>query len=408
MRSAGKLGSLAGTRAARAAPSGHVTGVRIQGFLDNAFWWLASIALFAGLWELAWAFGWANPMLLPPPHIFLHNFLAQGKFFDPNVRMSDASPGVIALTVATTVAYSTLRVLTGLALGFAMSVAVGMAIRYTPLFGKLVMPTVLLLAPVSPVAWMPVALFVFGIGNAPAIFLVVIALFFIMTLATVIDYRRLRDWALFFFGVTTILLIAVTILARSRNGTRAWFVIGPFQLQPSELAKVTLILVLAAFVASDRGEDLPFPGFVRALGLMALPVIIVIAQPDLGTASVFVAITMAILLVAKANPRHIALVTGLAVFSAVLVVATGTLESYQFARLTTFVSSDSRPNDEATEAPDERTIDLTRGRDVGPDHVGVLACRAVRVVHGADDTAPPGGGPRPHAKPSSHAAPSPC
>ena len=47
------------------------------------------------------------------------------------------------------------------------------------------MPTVLLLAPVSPVAWMPVALFVFGIGNAPAIFLVVIALFFIMTLATV-------------------------------------------------------------------------------------------------------------------------------------------------------------------------------------------------------------------------------
>jgi NitT/TauT family transport system permease protein len=185
MRSAGKVDSLAGTRAARAAPSGHVAGVRMQGFLDNAFWWVLSVALFAGLWEAAWAFGWANPMLLPPPHIFLHNFLAQGKFFDPNVRMSDASPGVIALAVATTVAYSTLRVLTGLALGFAISVAVGMAIRYTPLFGKLVMPTVLLLAPVSPVAWMPVALFIFGIGNAPAIFLVVIALFFIMTLATV-------------------------------------------------------------------------------------------------------------------------------------------------------------------------------------------------------------------------------
>ncbi len=172
----------------------------------------------------------------------------------------------------------------------------------------------------------------------------------VMTLAAVIDYRRLRDWALFFFGATTILLIAVTILARSRNGIRAWFVIGPFQLQPSELAKVTLILVLAAFVASDRGEALPFPGFVRALGLMALPVLIVIAQPDLGTASVFVAIAMAILLVAKANPRHIALVTGLAVFSAVLVVATGTLQSYQFARLTTFVSADTETNDETTEA----------------------------------------------------------
>ena len=185
MRSAGKIDSLAGRGVARPAKLGRAPGTRVQSFLDNAFWWLASVALFAGLWEAAWAFGWANPMLLPPPHIFLRDFFAQGKFFNPDVRMSDASPAVIALTVATTVAYSTLRVLTGLALGFAISVAVGMAIRYAPLFGKLVLPTVLLLAPVSPVAWMPVALFVFGIGNAPAIFLVVIALFFIMTLATI-------------------------------------------------------------------------------------------------------------------------------------------------------------------------------------------------------------------------------
>jgi NitT/TauT family transport system permease protein len=185
MRSAGKIDTLAASGAVRTAPLGLAQSVRLQSFLSNAFWWLASVALFAGLWEAAWMFGWANPMLLPPPHIFLHDFFAQGKFFNPKVRMSDASPGVIALAVATTVAYSTLRVLIGLALGFAISVSVGMAIRYAPLLGKLVMPIVLLLAPVSPVAWMPVALFVFGIGNAPAIFLVVIALFFIMTLATV-------------------------------------------------------------------------------------------------------------------------------------------------------------------------------------------------------------------------------
>ena len=66
-----------------------------------------------------------------------------------------------------------------------------------------------------------------------------------MVVATVIDYRRLREWALLLFAATTVLLLAVTILAQSRNGARAWFVIGPFQLQPSELAKVTLILVLA-------------------------------------------------------------------------------------------------------------------------------------------------------------------
>ena len=83
---------------------------------------------------------------------------------------------------------------------------------------------------------------------------------------------------------------------------------------------------------------------------MVVPLLIVVAQPDLGTASVFVAITMAVLLVAKANPRHIALVTGLALFSAVLVVATGTLQSYQFARLTTFVDTNPANNSQTTKA----------------------------------------------------------
>lgn len=183
MRSVGKVEALWG--GARLASFGRIPSARLQSILATAFWWSASILVFMGLWEAAWAFGFANPMLLPPPHIFLQDFLVQGKFFNPQVRMSDASPGVIALAVVTTVAYSTLRVLSGLALGFVISVAVGAAVRYAPLFGKLVMPMVLLLAPVSPVAWMPVALFIFGIGNAPAIFLVVIALFFIMTLATV-------------------------------------------------------------------------------------------------------------------------------------------------------------------------------------------------------------------------------
>ena len=83
---------------------------------------------------------------------------------------------------------------------------------------------------------------------------------------------------------------------------------------------------------------------------MAIPLVILIYQPDVGTASVFVAITMAILLVAKANPRHIALVTGLALFSAVLVISTGSLPGYGISRLTTFVDQDQVATDDATEA----------------------------------------------------------
>lgn len=157
---------------------------RFGPLLARGAWWFGSLALFVGIWELCWAAGWANPMLMPPPHLFLEDFLAQGRLFDRATRMGNASALAIVLTVIKTVALSTMRVLAGLAIAFVGSLAVGLAMRYAPLFGKLTLPTVNLLAPVSPIAWLPVAMAIFGIGNGPAIFLVFIALFFIMTLAT--------------------------------------------------------------------------------------------------------------------------------------------------------------------------------------------------------------------------------
>jgi NitT/TauT family transport system permease protein len=77
------------------------------------------------------------------------------------------------------------RVIVGLSIAAVLSVVIGVMIRYFKLFENLTLPTITLLAPISPVAWLPVALFIFGIGNGPAIFMVVIALFFSMVLATV-------------------------------------------------------------------------------------------------------------------------------------------------------------------------------------------------------------------------------
>ena len=147
-------------------------------------WWIASVALFVAIWEFCWYMRWANPMLMPPPHIFLQDILLVGKLFDKSTRLGNPSAGLIALTIAKTVGASTLRVVIGLAVALVISLAVGMAIRYSPLFGRLILPVINLLAPISPIAWLPVAMLIFGLGNAPAIFLVYIALFFIMTLAT--------------------------------------------------------------------------------------------------------------------------------------------------------------------------------------------------------------------------------
>jgi NitT/TauT family transport system permease protein len=96
------------------------------------------------------------------------------------------------VAVASTTGITAIRVLAGLLIGFTISVGVGVLIRSVNLFGKLTLPMITLLAPISPVAWLPVAIFAFGIGNAAAVFMVFIALFFIITLATVTEIDQVK------------------------------------------------------------------------------------------------------------------------------------------------------------------------------------------------------------------------
>lgn len=153
--------------------------------LVSLAWALASVGLFVGLWEAAWAMGWADPLLLPPPHLFLANLPEQFRFFDPDGERAGAlSSGGSLASVLGVIAWTSLRVTAGLALGFVLSLAVGVGIRYVGWFGRLTLPTITMLAPISPVAWLPVAVFMFGIGNPPAIFLVFISVFFVMVLST--------------------------------------------------------------------------------------------------------------------------------------------------------------------------------------------------------------------------------
>ena len=84
-----------------------------------------------------------------------------------------------------TVGATTMRVFAGLVIASILAISIGVMVRYWHVFDKLVLPTITLLSPVSPIAWLPVAIFMFGIGNAPAIFMVVVALFFHMVLATI-------------------------------------------------------------------------------------------------------------------------------------------------------------------------------------------------------------------------------
>jgi len=152
-------------------------------------WAVVSIGMFCAIWEALWAVGWADPRRLPPPHVFLGNIAGQAKFFNTISRWQvgagmDAGPPP-ALAVVYTAGATIGRVLSGLVIASVLSVSLGVAIRYFLLFERLTLPTITLLAPVSPIAWLPVAIFMFGIGNKPAVFMVVVALLFHMTLSTI-------------------------------------------------------------------------------------------------------------------------------------------------------------------------------------------------------------------------------
>ena len=122
----------------------------------------------------------------------------------------------------------------------------------------------------------------------------------------------------------------------------AWFEVGGFQLQPSEFAKITLILILAAYLGSgERADGLPFNRFVVALIIAAVPMALTLAQPDLGTASVMVAILMGILLVAGAQTKHILVISVMALLTIGVLVGTGQLDKYQQDRLLNFLRSNS-------------------------------------------------------------------
>jgi rod shape determining protein RodA len=161
-----------------------------------------------------------------------------------------------------------------------------------------------------------------------------------MVVAMAVDYRALRRWAPVFYVGCLGLLAGLFVAGTNVNGARAWFDFGGFQLQPSELTKASLILMIAAYAATERGEPLPYHRFVKSLLLLGAPLVLVVAQPDFGTASAMVASVMGLLLVARARLLHIVLITLLAVASAGVIWYTDTLAKYQQDRLVYFINQE--------------------------------------------------------------------
>ena len=159
----------------------------------------------------------------------------------------------------------------------------------------------------------------------------------VMLLIAAIDYRVFRDFApMLYVGGLTLLLFVLTPLGTSVRGTQAWYQLGPFQLQPSEIAKVVVIICGSTYAAMHRGE-LDAKRMTTLLAIVGGPMAIVYLQPDFGTALVFVAILMGLLLVAGARPRHLAVVILLGIVGVVGLFQLGVVKQYQLDRLGAFL-----------------------------------------------------------------------
>jgi len=113
-------------------------------------------------------------------------------------------------------------------------------------------------------------------------------------------YENLMQWHWIIYGITNLSLIAVMVTGTSAKGAQRWITIAGFNLQPSEFAKLGVIITLAALLHSKTASTIP--SVLRVLAITAVPWALVFLQPDLGTSLVFGAITLGMLYWGNANP----------------------------------------------------------------------------------------------------------
>ncbi len=160
------------------------------------------------------------------------------------------------------------------------------------------------------------------------------------------DYRTLRAYAPFVYVASVIGLVAVLIVGTEVNGAQAWIQLpGGFSIQPSEFMKVALAVGLAMLLAERRdGETEPqLPDVAFALLIAAVPIGLVMLQPDLGTAVVMGMIVLGILAVAGTRISWLVALLVIGAVGAFIAVQVGVLDQYQIDRLLAFANPELDP-----------------------------------------------------------------
>jgi rod shape determining protein RodA len=164
-----------------------------------------------------------------------------------------------------------------------------------------------------------------------------------------LDYRRLWDWTYLFYGLAIFLLLLVFILGVARLGAQRWLKIAGFNFQPSEFVKLIIVIFLARYFSGKSVDNVSlssykfgiFRGLILPLILVAVPMLLIIEQPDLGSGVLILLLFIAILFVTGVKLRYIFILLLLIILP--LPFFWQILRDYQKERLLVFLNPNIDP-----------------------------------------------------------------
>ena len=166
--------------------------------------------------------------------------------------------------------------------------------------------------------------------------------FTIMFASLLVHYKYLDKASVAIYGVCVVLLVMVLLFGKHVGGSRRWLALGPFTMQPSELMKVSLIIMISSVYSGIVTEQgLGFRDLVKPLLVLALPFILIVKQPDLGTALLLFFFVACLTLFVRVQKRVFLVCSVLGVTAVPLVWFV--LKDYQKARILTFLNPDRDP-----------------------------------------------------------------
>jgi rod shape determining protein RodA len=159
----------------------------------------------------------------------------------------------------------------------------------------------------------------------------------VLLAVSMFDYRHLRGLAPIVYGATLLLLVVVlSPLGENVRGTKRWINLAFFQMQPSEIAKIAVIIAVAAYLAARKGE-IRWLDVAITVGIVAIPSLLIFLEPDLGTMMVLVSLLGALLLVAGARIRHFVALGFMGIVAILFAMQFNLIRDYQLERITAFL-----------------------------------------------------------------------